>query len=90
LRWLFLSGTGVAHLSERRPDYALVWLQRAREERPDFPPFLAWSANALAHLGRLEEARAILQPLLAEAPRTIVTLRRGSVFFKKAAVWEFI
>jgi adenylate cyclase len=90
-RWIFLFGTGIAHLSERRLDDALVWLQRAREEHPNFPSsLLAWLASALAHLGRLEEARSMLQPLLAEAPRRMSTLRWGSVFFKKAAVWEFI
>jgi adenylate cyclase len=89
-RWIFLFGTGIAHLSERRLDDALVWLHRAREERPNFPALLAWLASALAHLGRLEDARAMLQHLLAEAPRTMVPLRRASVFFKNAAVWEFI
>jgi len=90
-RWIFLFGTGIAHLSERRLDDALVWLQRAREEHPNFPSsLLAWLASALAHLGRLEEARSMLQPLLAEAPRRMSTLRWGSVFFKKAAVWKFI
>jgi TolB-like protein/Tfp pilus assembly protein PilF len=89
-RWIFLFGTGIAHLSERRLDDALQWLHRAREERPNFPPLLAWLASALAHVGRLEEARSMLQHLLVEAPRTVVALRRGSVFFKNAAVWAFI
>jgi adenylate cyclase len=89
-RWIFLFGTGIAHLSEQRLDDALVWLHRAREERREFPPLVAFLACALAHLGRLGEARAMFQPLLAEAPQTMATLRRGSVFFKNAAVWEFI
>ena len=90
-RWIFLFGTGIAHLSERRLDDALVWLQRAREEHPNFPSsLLAWLASTLAHLGRLEEARSMLQPLLAEPPRRMSTLRWGSVFFKRAAVWQFI
>jgi adenylate cyclase len=89
-RWIFLFATGIAHLSERHLDEALVWLSCAHEERPDFPTLLALRASTLAHLGRLKEARGMLQQLLAEAPRTIVTVRRGTVFFKNAAVWAFI
>jgi TolB-like protein/class 3 adenylate cyclase len=89
-RWIFLFGTGIAHLTERRLDDALVWLHRACEERPNFPALLAFLTSTLAHLGRSEEARAMLQHLLAEFPLRTVLLRRAPAFFKKAAVWQFI
>jgi hypothetical protein len=71
-------------------DDALVWLHRACQERSNFPALLAFLASALAHFGRPEEARAMLQRLLAEPPQAMVLLRRAPVFFKKAAVWQFI
>jgi TolB-like protein len=87
-RWVFLFGTGIAHLSERRLDESLVWLHRAREERPSFPALLCFLASALAHLGRLEEARATLRHVTRE--QIGFMLERASVFFKKATDWEFI
>ena len=58
---------------------AITWLRRAIEANRNYPMAHLWLAAALAHLGRLTEARAAAQAGLALHPSfTIARLRAGA------------
>ena len=66
----------VAHLGARRFDQAAEWADRALHDQPRMVPAMRTKVIALAHLGRLDEARAELSRMLAIYPeQTIAGLR---------------
>lgn len=67
------SGTGGALMMLGRLDEAIGHFDTAIRQSPDYPAPYRWKAAALAHLGRMEEARAILAKHDAMLPG--VTLR---------------
>ncbi len=56
---------------------ALVLLRRAAETNRNYPPTQFWLAAALAHLGRIEEARLATQAGLELNPTTTVSRFRN-------------
>jgi tetratricopeptide (TPR) repeat protein len=64
--WMAIAG--VAKLVLCRDEKAVTWLRRAIEANRNYPMAHLWLAAALAHLGRLTEARASAQAALAIHP----------------------
>jgi tetratricopeptide (TPR) repeat protein len=70
--WLAVAGFAKVMLS--REQEAVAWLRRAIEANRNYALAYFWLAAALAHLGRLDDARAEVQTGLALDPQ--FTLRR--------------
>ena len=67
-RGLHLSGIGIALFFNRRFDEALDKLLAALQEFPNYATPLRWIAACYAHLGRLNEAREMVQRLRTITP----------------------
>jgi adenylate cyclase len=59
---------GGAHFLSRRFDEAVPKLLLAIQDGPSFPLAYRWLAACYAHMGRLDEARAIVQQLRSITP----------------------
>jgi adenylate cyclase len=59
---------GIAHFCARRFDQALPKLLLAIQEDPSFPPPFRYLVACYAHMGRLDEAREIVEQLRAITP----------------------
>ncbi|WP_262268407.1 adenylate/guanylate cyclase domain-containing protein [Microvirga yunnanensis] len=79
-----LTAMALAHLIAGRFAEAEKWGGRAIQQRPNFPPPLRFRAAALAHLGRLEEASALIRHLLRVQPRSTIR-RTAKVCFRHAS-----
>jgi tetratricopeptide (TPR) repeat protein len=75
--WMFIAG--MAKLVISSDEEAVALLRRAIETNRNYPPAHFWLAAALAHLGRLIEARAATQAGLALNPTFTVSRQRASV-----------
>jgi adenylate cyclase len=62
---------GAAHFVSRRFDDAVPMLLLAIQEDPNFPQTFRWLAACYAHMGRLDEARAIIARLRALTPLVV-------------------
>jgi tetratricopeptide (TPR) repeat protein len=62
------AGLALAHLLLEEFTDAVAWARRAIEGNPNFTPGYRILAAALAHLDRIDEARAVAQRLLALMP----------------------
>jgi len=62
----------VAHLAARRFEQAIEWAARALHDRPRLVIAMRLKVVALAHLGRLDEARAELDRVLAIDPKLTI------------------
>jgi tetratricopeptide (TPR) repeat protein len=76
---VWMAVAGIAKLVLCRDEEAIAWLRRAIEANRNYPMAHLWLAVALAHLGRLTEARAAAQAGLALHPSfTIARFRAGA------------
>jgi adenylate cyclase len=66
------SNIATAHLAARRFEQAIEWADRALHDRPRHVPAMRVKVAALAHLGRLDEARAQLSRVLAIDPELTI------------------
>ena len=84
----WLAGMGFAHFSKGRCEEAASWLERSRQHQPDY--WLAHRALAAtyAQLGRLEEARAVLQEDLRLAPDESVSKIKSQIPYADPAFLE--
>jgi TolB-like protein/class 3 adenylate cyclase len=71
------SGFAVAHLAARRFEQAIEWADRALHDQPRSITAIRVKLVANAHLGRLEEAHAMLGRLLALHPGLTITQYRA-------------
>ncbi len=67
-RFRMQAGLAYAHLLLEEFEEAVTWAQRALLNNPSFAPSYRPLACALAHLGRIDEARAAATQLLAQVP----------------------
>lgn len=67
-----LAGIGFCRFFMRDYEAAIDWLERSRATLADWPPTYWMLAAAYAHLGRLGEARAVLDRLLELAPHSSI------------------
>jgi TolB-like protein len=65
------AGIGMAHFIDRRFDQGVTKLLASLEELPSFVTTYRWLAAGYAHLGRLDEARAIIERLGALTSETV-------------------
>ena len=76
--FLWLTYAGIAKLSLGRDEEAVAWLQGSIEVNRNSPRSCFYLAAALAHLGRLDDARAAVSAGLAADPG--FTLAHASAF----------
>jgi adenylate cyclase len=78
-----------AHLAARRFEQAIEWAARALHDQPRFVAAMRVKVVALAHLGRLDEARAELSRALAIDPKLTIAGYRAYADFYAPEVREF-
>ena len=78
----------VAHLVARRFEQAIEWVDRALHEQPRTVVGMRAKVVALAHLGRLDEARAELSRVLAIDPKATIADCREYAHFHAPEVLE--
>jgi adenylate cyclase len=66
--WLNFFAAASAHHSARRYEDAVEWARRSIRANPRFPYSHATLASSYAHLGRIDEARAVVEELLRVQP----------------------
>ena len=66
----------MSHFFSRRFDQAIEWAQRNVTQHPNFTPSRRLMISALAHSGRLEEARDAVRSLLEVQPNANLSLVR--------------
>jgi tetratricopeptide (TPR) repeat protein len=76
--FLWLAFAGTAEFSLGRDEEAVAWLRDSLEANRNFRLTHFYLAAALAHLGRLEEARAAVSAGLAIGPGFTVSRVRAS------------
>ncbi len=81
----FYFAQGVSHLMRRQAPEAVKWLQRSVQPHPTNPPSYFFLASALAHAGRLDEARAAMSRLLELRPGDSLTRHRRRPFYTAEA-----
>jgi Flp pilus assembly protein TadD len=62
--YIFSMSRGVGHLLQRQLPEAVAWLRKSAQENPRHLPTYFFLGSALAHAGRIEEARAAIRRLL--------------------------
>jgi adenylate cyclase len=67
-RFRMQAGLAWAHILKGEFEEAVIWARRALLNNPSFAPSYRPLACALAHLGRIEEAREAADRLLAQVP----------------------
>jgi tetratricopeptide (TPR) repeat protein len=73
--WMFMAGCAKLQLGS--DDEAVAWERRSIDANRNMPLAHFYLAAALAHLGRLDEARAVVQGGLALDPTFTVRRWRG-------------
>ena len=71
-------GIGLAHFAAARYDDAIAWIQRGLAERPSAVWVYRSYAAALAHAGRLDEARAAVATLRGAYPGITIAMARAT------------
>jgi TolB-like protein/class 3 adenylate cyclase len=77
-----------AHLAARRFEEAIEWADRALHDQPRHVPAMRVKVAALAHLGRLDDARAELSRMLAIGPKLTIAGYREYARFLAPEVLE--
>jgi TolB-like protein len=70
---------GMGHVFARRCDKAVEMFDLALEETHEWPPALRFTASCLAHLGRLDEAREMVNRLRAITPVVIPSAKHWRI-----------
>ena len=60
-----LLAMGMAHFFTKRFDTAITTLRRALQEQPNWPPTYRFLASCYAHMGRIDDARQVVEKLRA-------------------------
>ncbi len=76
--FMYANVIALAHLAARRFEQAIGWADRSLHDGPRLVPAMRIKVVALAHLGRLDEARAELSRVLAIDPKLTIAGFRGS------------
>ena len=85
----FYAGTvAVAHLAARRFEQAIEWAARTLHDQPRLLSAMRVKVAALAHLGRLDSARAELSRVLAIDPKLTIAGFREYAHFMALEVVE--
>lgn len=84
LNFLFCTIAGIAEFAAGRYDPAIVWLRKARREKPRFVAALRTLAASLAKAGREEDARVVAAELLRVEPTFRVSVLAAWYPFRRA------
>jgi TolB-like protein/Flp pilus assembly protein TadD len=79
MTWSFLFIIGEAHACAGRYEEAIHWFEESLQLRPQWPPTLIWTTSIYGHLGRLNEARDVLERLVRVWPAVSITAIRAIV-----------
>src|SRR5208337_3069747 len=74
--WMNTAGMAKLHLGSY--EEAVAWLRRSIEANRNYPPSFSFLAAALAHLGRLDEARSAVKACLALNPAFAISRARAA------------
>jgi len=85
---LYAGTVAVAHLAARRFGQAMEWADRALHDQPRMVGAMRVKVAALAHLGRLDSARAELSRVLAIDPKLTIAGFREYAHFQAPEVLE--
>lgn len=77
----FSKARGDSHLFRRQLDEAILWLRKSAQENDIHAPTFLHLGGALAHAGKLEEARAAVRRLLELRPMSSMAWQRASRLF---------
>ena len=88
LAFRYAVNIAAAHLAARRFELAIEWADRALHDQPRAVPAMRVKVAALAHLGRLDEARAELTRVLAILPKLTIAGYREYAHFAAPEVLE--
>ena len=86
--FFYAGNIAVAHLVARRFEQAIEWSDRALHEQPRMVATMRGKVVALAHLGRLDEARAELSRALAIDPKLTLAGFRAYAHFMASEVLD--
>ena len=78
--FFWLANAGFANFNLGEDAEAIVWLRRSIETNPNYSVAHFFHAAALAHLGRIEEARAAVEAGLTFDPSFTIGRRRANPF----------
>jgi adenylate cyclase len=84
----FAANIAIAHLAARRFEQAIEWADHALHDQPRLANAMRVKVVALAHLDRLDEARAELSRVLAIDPKLTITGYRAYAHFMAPEVLE--
>jgi TolB-like protein/Flp pilus assembly protein TadD len=84
----FHVGIGTGHFIAERYEEAVTWANKVIAERPETPAGHRLLAASLAQLGRIEEARRVLEDVLSMTPGLTATLLRNITHFKNPADFD--
>ena len=88
--FLFSFARGTSHLYQRQLPEAVVWLRKAAQQNPRFTSTYISLGSALAHAGRMEEARAAIRRLLELRPTESMTWWRQHHLLSRADDFEYL
>jgi TolB-like protein len=74
-RGFHLAGIGTAHFVNREFEFAAAMLRASLEELPSFTPTHRTLASCYTHMGRLDDARAIIGQLRLLTPYVVPTIQ---------------
>jgi TolB-like protein/class 3 adenylate cyclase len=86
--FLYDFNIALAHLAARRFELAIGWADRVLHDQPRMVSAMRIKVTVLAHLGRLDEARAELSRMLAIDPRLTIALYRAYAHFQAPEILE--
>lgn len=82
-RYYFATGSvGIAHFLLGNLETAVEWLRRSAKEQPKYPSAHGFLVAALAHLGRMEEAREALRKRLELEPGLTLRVMQQRVTYR--------
>jgi len=80
---MFMTGIGIAHFVAGRYELAVQFAEQTMQMRPDFVGAYRCSCAALARLGRVQEAKAMLDNVLRLQPNATLRLVSETVPFAR-------
>ena len=81
----FLVAIATAHFVAGRYEEAVAWARKSILERPQVPGPQRLLSTSLAHLGRIAEAKEVLEGVLRITPHLTATAIRNAIHFKNSA-----
>jgi tetratricopeptide (TPR) repeat protein len=88
--YAFYMARGLSHLLRRQLPQAILWLRKSALENPLHGPAPLHLSSALAHAGRLDEARDALRQALKLRPMISVKWLRQRRYFQQEDDYEYL